>query len=477
MLSTVLKLLVVQVLIGMFAKLVHNIYRLWKIQIQQGKQLDISKALIIKAVKNKLITAIVSCIVLVTILSLLNYFINSSNSYLMLRYKYEEMQSGLNPNKTRFQVSDILCDDVLYKLADKLEMENVSDDNIDDMHSWFRVSYANDYQDVLDATSTPKIATEYVVRPTTELAIHGLESADVLDKLGEAYKEYFIQAYSDNTSLIDYSNIADELEDLDYLDIADYFEMYADRIDHYINKFRSENKQYESDNIQFVDIQNAVSNFKYTQVEKYRAYITTNGIQRDKLAYQKRLGYINKLKDVRMQKLNAKYAVRLNAIQMYDNNMAQVVLVPTRNLSGEFYMSRTKIGVDYLQDEASSTSGDAAQLKDEIDTNSMILRILENAQYNAEQIKKADDLKNQLIEQLQKLQKDTIKLVDSYIEYRLQSYIEYEVVVPQIAKLLNFKRNMLIAVVYIIVMMADAVALEAIEEKRNSVGMEVASRG
>lgn len=387
------------------------------------------------------------------------------------------MQSGLNPNKTRFQVSDILCDDVLYKLADKLEISNVSDDNIDNMRKWFKVSYANEYQDILDATSTPKIATEYIVRPTSDLAVQGISSADALEKLGEAYKEYFIQEYSDNTSLIDYTDLDSELQDLDYLDIADYFEMYADRIEHYISKFKSENKQYEYNNVQFTDIQNEVSNFKSIQIEKYRAYITTNGVQTDRAAYQKRLGYINKLKDVRMQKLNAKYAVRLNAIQMYDNSMAQVVLVPTRNLNGEFYMSRTKIGVDYLQSEASSTSGDAAQLKNEIDTNSMILNILQNAQYSVQQTKRADELKNQLIEQLQDLQQNTIKLVNSYIEYRLQSYIEYEVIVPQIAKVFDFKRNVLIAIVYVIVLLADAVMIEAIEEKRNSVGMEVANRG
>ena len=111
-----------------------------------------------------------------------------------------------------------------------------------------------------------------------------------------------------------------------------------------------------------------------------------------------------------MQKLNAKYAVRLNAIQMYDNSMAQVVLVPTRDLNGKFYMSRTKIGVDYLQDDAGNASGDAAVLKDEIDTNSTILQILDTIQYSAEYVEKADKLKAQLIEQLQNIQKNTIKL-------------------------------------------------------------------
>lgn len=468
MLSTVLKLLIVQVLIGMFAKLVHNIYKLWKIQIRHGKQLEISRELVIKAVKNKAVTALISSIALIIILSLMNYILNSGNSYIIFRYKYEEMQSGLNPNKTKFQVGDILCDDVLNRLADKLGMKNVSESDIDSMRDWFNISYANEYQDLLDATSTPKLATEYVVRTTSDLNLKLMRHSDILEKLGEAYGEYFIQEYSDNTQLIDYTNIYDEIKDLDYLDTADYFEMYADRIDHYINKFSAENKQYEHDNVQFTDIQNEVDNFKSIQLEKYRAYVITNGIQTDRTAYQKRLIYINKLKDVRMQKLNAKYAVRLNAIQMYDNSMAQVVLVPTRDLNGKFYMSRTKIGVDYLQDEAGSTSGDAAVLKDEIDTNSTILQILDTMQYSAESVEKADKLKDQLIEQLQNIQKNTIKLVNSYIEYRLQSYMDYEVVTPQIAKIFDFKKSILITFVYIFVMLADAVMVEAIEEKRSN---------
>ena len=319
MLSTVLKLLIVQVLIGMFAKLVHNIYKLWKIQIRHGKQLEISRELVIKAVKSKAVAALISSIALIIILSLMNYILNSGNSYIIFRYKYEEMQSGLNPNKTKFQVGDILCDDVLNRLADKLGMKNVSESDIDSMRDWFNISYANEYQDLLDATSTPKLATEYVVRTTSDLNLKLMRHQDILEKLGEAYGEYFIQEYSDNTQLIDYTNIDDEIKDLDYLDTADYFEMYADRIDHYINKFSAENKQYEHDNVQFTDIQNEVDNFKSIQIEKYRAYVITNGIQTDRTAYQKRLTYINKLKDVRMQKLIAKYAVRLNAIQMYDN--------------------------------------------------------------------------------------------------------------------------------------------------------------
>ena len=182
MLSTVLKLLIVQVLIGMFAKLVHNIYKLWKIQIRHGKQLEISRELVIKAVKSKAVAALISSIALIIILSLMNYILNSGNSYIIFRYKYEEMQSGLNPNKTKFQVGDILCDDVLNRLADKLGMKNVSESDIDSMRDWFNISYANEYQDLLDATSTPKLATEYVVRTTSDLNLKLMRHSDILYK-------------------------------------------------------------------------------------------------------------------------------------------------------------------------------------------------------------------------------------------------------------------------------------------------------
>ena len=60
----------------------------------------------------------------------------------------------------------------------------------------------------------------------------------------------------------------------------------------------------------------------------------------------------------------ARYDVNCDAIKMYANEMATVVLVPTDDKTNQFYMSRTKIGVDYFASDAAAALSQA-KLKDE----------------------------------------------------------------------------------------------------------------
>ena len=68
-------------------------------------------------------------------------------------------------------------------------------------------------------------------------------------------------------------------------------------------------------------------------------------------------------------KNTASYGIRLEAIEMYERDMASIVLIPTRDDDGEFYMSRTKIGVDVFADEAEDYSKNASAAKYVISTN------------------------------------------------------------------------------------------------------------
>ena len=58
----------------------------------------------------------------------------------------------------------------------------------------------------------------------------------------------------------------------------------------------------------------------------------------------------------------AAYDVRLEAIEMYNAFMTRFVLIPTYDTDKEFYMSRTKVGVDYFAAEAKEHLASAAQL-------------------------------------------------------------------------------------------------------------------
>ena len=62
--------------------------------------------------------------------------------------------------------------------------------------------------------------------------------------------------------------------------------------------------------------------------------------------------YANRLLDTSQKKDMAAHDVRIETIGLYDAFMTHFVLIPTYDTEKEFYMSRTKVGVDYFADEA-----------------------------------------------------------------------------------------------------------------------------
>ena len=66
--------------------------------------------------------------------------------------------------------------------------------------------------------------------------------------------------------------------------------------------------------------------------------------------------------------------MRLNAINTYERDMASIFLVPTRDEEGEFYMGRTKVGVDNFAVEAESFMESASNLQKIIETNNYIYK-------------------------------------------------------------------------------------------------------
>lgn len=62
--------------------------------------------------------------------------------------------------------------------------------------------------------------------------------------------------------------------------------------------------------------------------------------------------YVNYRLDTSQRKDMAAHDVRIEAINMYNAYMTRFVLIPTYDVDKEFYMSKTKVGVDYFADEA-----------------------------------------------------------------------------------------------------------------------------
>ena len=120
----------------------------------------------------------------------------------------------------------------------------------------------------------------------------------------------------------------------------------------------------------------------------------------------------------------AAYDVRLEAIDIYDEQMARVVLVPTTDEALEFYMSRTQIGVDYFADEAEEALGTATSLQEEMDHNSYARDKVSASEADASVYEQADSMIEALKTELLTLSEQARELSNSYIQEKRQGYLE-----------------------------------------------------
>ena len=135
-----------------------------------------------------------------------------------------------------------------------------------------------------------------------------------------------------------------------------------------------------SDNKTFHSIAGQVYQFRETQIEEnLRSLILQHGVAKDKEAYIDRLSYHNTNTDFTMQKNAVSFDLCNEAVSIYAEEMTRVVLVPTWDGSGKYYMGRTKVGVDELSVMATSFSDRVASNNKEIMNNELVISKMNDA--------------------------------------------------------------------------------------------------
>ena len=160
------------------------------------------------------------------------------------------------------------------------------------------------------------------------------------------------------------------------------------------------------------------------ELERYEAFALENGLSRDRTTYQSRMQYANRLLETSQRKEMAAHDVRIEAINMYDAFMTSFVLIPTYDVDDEFYMSRTKVGVDYFADEAKEHLAEATKQKEEIEHNSYASSQVGGAWDNTSARELADQRIEELTAELLRLSAQCRELCSAYVKEKRDGYIQ-----------------------------------------------------
>lgn len=321
-------------------------------------------------------------------------YVNSKRASAVISLNYAEASLGQNVNGTRYNMSEIICDDVLERLIKKGGLEGIT---VGDLKNCFGVSpliQGNSYSKEHYHVSTEFVVYYYASRKT------GKYSSDtMMQLLCNSYRDYYFDKYVNDFD-ISLDNFYAETEDLDYMDAVTLLQKKANKITNYLYGLQYKNSSFvSSDGATFASLAAKTSNLSSSQIyDALYAFVLQNGISKDAKVYERRLAYINSRYGFDREELDAAYNTTSAAVKRYDKDMARIVLVPTLGDDGNFYMGRTNIGIDELSLQAVEFSSSIATLEKSIKDNELKIEKFKNAVGNTDENKQAAD---ELIKEIQ----------------------------------------------------------------------------
>lgn len=332
---------------------------------------------------------------------------------------YSEASAAQNSNGTRYNMAEIICDEVVEKAIKMGAFENVT---VKQLKKCLCV-YPYVQGDVNDK-SNYHISTEFVVEYHASKHTDHLDAENVITLITSAYKEYYIEKYTDNFSLTTKEDKPD-FSKMEYMDIVTYFGKETTAILNYLYGMAEKGPSFVTkNNTTFHAIAGKVYQFKQTQIEQnLRSLILQHGVVRNKDSYIDRLSYQNKNTDFDKQRNSVSFDLCNQAIDMYSEEMTRVVLVPTWDESGKYYMGRTKVGIDELSVMATTFSNNVALNEKEIMDNNLVIGKMQSAQGSTTASEEADALIASIDKNIDNFAVEAINAGREYSNYTMNQCI------------------------------------------------------
>ncbi len=332
---------------------------------------------------------------------------------------YSEASGAQNSNGTRYNMAEIICDEVVEKAIEMGAFENVTVKQLKNCLCVYPY-----VQGDVDDKSNYHISTEFVVEYHASKHTDHLDAENVITLITSAYKEYYIEKYTDNFSLTSKEDKPD-YSTMEYMDIVTYFNKETTAVLNYLYGMAEKGPSFVTkNNTTFHAIAQKVHQFKETQIDQnLKSLVLQHGVVRDKDSYIDRLSYQNKNTDFDRQRNKASFDICNQAIDMYSEEMTRVVLVPTWDEGGKYYMGRTKVGIDELSVMATTFSDNVASNEKEIMDNNLVIGKMQSATGNTSANAEADALITTIDKSIDDFTNEAIAAGREYSNYRMNQCI------------------------------------------------------
>ncbi len=380
----------------------------------------------------------------------------SAAAYMALNY--ENAEQGLYPNSTRFNMYDVISEDIAQTVIDRAGLNGQMT--------------ANQLLDCLSiaprytrATLERYIGSEYTIRLNLKKPAGNTTANELIMLLCEAYYESFVNRFAVNDVINDFA--LGDTRGYDYHDIAYLFSTRISHLSDYLSRRQNANGVFRSARTgeTFSSLIKRIENFDSVLYVRYRSYIIESGITKDYDTYVAEMNYRQSLLRDEYDRAHTAYSLRMAAIGMYDPRQTAVVMIPTYDASNNFYMSKTRVGMDYIAEEARSSEEYANTIRQSILGNELKLSLLEKTYEDAADAvrvaEKADQMIADMTRELSEIINDVLMTDDDYVRYTLSEALSFHPRYSATIEEYGVKRS---AVVFALLFVALSVFQQVIDE-------------
>lgn len=370
-------------------------------------------------VRKHLLKFIIFSILLIAIACLVFYVLSFRTSTAILTFKYPNASDGLYPNGTYFNAYNIFTSDVLEKGIRNAGLDGYV----------FLEDIAENL--TIRPRSTPDLITTQfnVTLKQADNDFGAVTAEGMLLSIIYSYIDHFHETYSSDQLALDLDLL--DKGYLEYTDIIDYYRIYLNQLQKYLSAQQENNKDYvSSDGISFQDLLNIVEQFRHTFLKEVDAIITERGITNDKEAFLNRVEY-------RLWSLTNSYNYNRQMQQLYNDiirdyeaRLTGVVFIPSLDSDRQFYMSKTKVGIDLYTLKSTEYEEKAEEVQREIsELNQYVQKITseEAILLEAENKARVDALLEQFRIQLNSTMDEIKRVEKEFSQYKNHSYVTVKI--------------------------------------------------
>ena len=371
--------------------------------------------------RKRKVTVLVSFLIIFLALCVCQYLVNTHTAGTILSLDYEEASLGLTPNRTRFNVYEIRSREVMDRLIEQAGLEGIITPEA--LSECISVKATHDRN---ISGSEGYISTSFVVRFTSKGVIRNRNAEEMLALLCKTYREYFVEHYGFNHSILSF-DVADLQFDDEYLMSVDLLELKCGQLEKYVQLRKRESKNYRDPDtgMTFTALEQRAKNFYTYDIARLRSYIIENGIVNDGYGLNTMLNYKIRMDRLMYNKLIAAYDEDNTGIRLYDTAMSAIIMIPTQDQTMQYYMSRTKTGMDNMALHADAQLLGAAEPMEQIEYNTHLTEKLNVSNSDPVLKEKADVMIQEMKTSLEKLAADIQTVDSSYTRTKARDYLTF----------------------------------------------------